>query len=64
MAKKPAVGGMPVSDSRNSVIRMPSNGSRRPRPENVSRLDVTPPRFWSAAITANAPRFMNEYATP
>ena len=26
--------------------------------------DVTPARFWSAAITANAPRFMNEYAAP
>ena len=64
LAKKPAVGGIPVSDSRNSVIRMPSSGSRRPSPANVSRLDVTPARFWSAAITANAPRFMNEYAAP
>ena len=42
LAKKPAVGGMPVSDSRKSVIRTPSNGSRRPRPANVARLEVTP----------------------
>ena len=59
LAKKPAVGGMPVSDSRNSVISTPSSGSRRPSPANVPRLDVTPVRFWSAAMTANAPRFMN-----
>ena len=35
-AKKPAVGGIPVSDSRNSAIRMPSSGSLRPSPANVS----------------------------
>ena len=64
LAKKPAVGGIPVSDSRKSVIRTPSSGSRRPSPANVARLDVTPVRFWSAAMTANAPRFMNAYATP
>ena len=37
---------------------MPSSGSRRPSPANVSRLEVTPVRFWSAAMTAKAPRFM------
>jgi hypothetical protein len=45
LAKKPAVGGMPISERRNSVIRTPSSGSRRPRPANVSRLEVTPRRF-------------------
>ena len=40
---------------------MPSSGSRRPSPANVLRFDVTPARFWSAAMTANAPRFMNTY---
>ena len=64
LAKNPAVGGMPVSDSRNRVMRTPRSGSRRPSPENVSSDDVTPVRFWSAAMTANAPRFMNAYAAP
>ena len=59
LAKNPAVGGMPVSDSRNRVIRMPSSGSLRPSPANVSSDEVTPVRFWRAAMTANAPRFMN-----
>jgi hypothetical protein len=63
-AKKPAVGGIPVSDSRNSTIRIPSAGSRRPRPANVSSRLLTPGRFCSAAMTANAPRFMNAYAAP
>ena len=40
-------------------MRMPSSGSLRPRPANVSSDEVTPVRFWSAAMTANAPRFMN-----
>ena len=35
-----------MSDSRKSVIRMPINGSRRPNPAKVARLDVTPGRFW------------------
>jgi hypothetical protein len=51
---------MPVSDSRNSVIRIASHGSRRPSPAKVSSPDVTPARRWIAATTANAPRFMNE----
>src|SRR5262249_909 len=64
LAKKPGVGGMPVSESRNSVMRIASHGSRRPRPANVSRPDVTPARRWIAATTAKAPRFITEYAAP
>ena len=58
LAKNPAVGGIPVSDSRKSIIRIPSSGSRRPSPANVASPEVTPARFWRAATTANAPRFM------
>ena len=36
----------------------PESGERR------KSTDVTPVRFWSAAMTANAPRFMNVYAAP
>ena len=45
-------------------MRSPSAGSRRPSPANVSSRLLTPGRFWRAAITANAPRFMKEYAAP
>ena len=59
LPKKPASGGMPMSDSRNSVIATPSIGARRPRPANVAIWLVTPGRRWSAATQAKAPRFMN-----
>ena len=39
-------------------MRIPRIGSRRPRPANVSSRLVTPGRFWSAPMTAKAPRFM------
>ena len=63
LAQKPANGGMPVNDSMNSIINAASSGARRPSPVNVEICDVTPGRRCSAATTANAPRFMNEYAT-
>ena len=63
LPKKPAVGGMPTSDSRNRVIVMPSSGARRPSPAKVAIWLVTPGRRWSAATHAKAPRFMNAYAT-
>ena len=64
-AQNPAVGGMPVSDSRNRNIRTASTGSRRIEPGERREVGlVTPSRRWSAAITANAPRFMNAYAAP
>ena len=54
---------MPTRDSRKSVISSPSNGARRPSPAKVAIWLVTPGRRWSAATQANAPRFMNVYAT-
>ena len=43
LAKKPAVGGMPVSDSRNSVMQDRRGSARlRPSPANVSSCEVTP----------------------
>ncbi len=58
LAKKPAVGGMPVSDSRKSVMTAPASGARRPSPANDEIWLVTPGRPWRAVTTAKAPMFM------
>ena len=42
LAKNPAVGGIPVRDSRKSVIRIAERRLRRPSPANVSRLRRDP----------------------
>ena len=56
---KPAVGGKPPSDSRNTVISAASAGSRVPQPGEVAQFVVlVRSRLASSAITPNAPRLV------
>ena len=56
---KPAVPGMPASETMNSVISAASAGRVRARPVKSSSRSASWPRWVSAMITPKAPRFVN-----
>ena len=51
-------GGRGATMIEQAIFTSEAARAQTPSPANVLRLDVTPVRFWSAATTANAPRFM------